>query len=112
MDFLFILNDMLNKFIFIEEVCKVIFNLKNGKSFGIDFIYNEVLRNNFVIEVLYVLFMFCFEIGKIFIIWRKVLICLILKGVIIDIRIFLNYRGISLLFVVVKCYSLVLNNRV
>lgn len=49
----------------IEEVRKVISNLKNGKSPGIDLIYNDVLRNNPVIEVLHVLFMFYFETGKI-----------------------------------------------
>lgn len=51
MDPLFIPNDMLNKTISIEKVRKVISNLKNGKSHGIDLIYNEVLRNNPVIEV-------------------------------------------------------------
>lgn len=112
MDPLFIPNDTLNKSISIEEVRKVISNLKNGKSPGIDLIYNEVLRNNPVIEVLHVLFMFCFETEKIPTIWRKALIRPIPKGATIDTRIPLNYRGISLLSVVAKCYSSVLNNRV
>lgn len=53
-DPLFIPKDTLNKSISIEEVRKVISNLKNGKSPGIDLKYNEVLRNNPVIEVLHV----------------------------------------------------------
>lgn len=103
---------MLNTFISIEEVCKVISNLKNEKSPGIDLIYNEVLRNNPAIEVLHLLFLSCFETGTIPTIWMKALIRPIPKGTTIDTRIPLHYRGISPLSVVAKCYSSVLNNRV
>lgn len=50
MDSLFISDDTLNKSISIEEVRKVISNLKNGKSPGIDLIYNEVLRKQQYLE--------------------------------------------------------------
>ena len=106
-DPLFIPKDTLNKSISIEEVRKVISNLKNGKSPGIDLIYNEVLRNNPVIEVLHVK-----QEKFIPTTWRKALIRPIPKGATIDTRIPLNYRGISLLSVVAKCDSSVLNNRV
>lgn len=87
MDPLFKPNHKLNKIISIEEVRKVISNLKHGKNPGVDLIYNGVRRNNPVTEVLHVLFMFCFETGKIPTIWRKALIRPIPKGATIVTRI-------------------------
>ncbi|CAC5420543.1 unnamed protein product [Mytilus coruscus] len=111
LDPLFEPNEKLYGTISIEEVKKVVFNSKDGKSPGIDLLHNEVLKNNGVISVLHKLFQLCFETGKVPSIWGKAIIHPIPKVTQLDQRISLNYRGISLLSVVAKCYSLVLNNR-
>ena len=53
-------NPDLNRAIAINEVKRVIIKLKKGKSTGIDDIPYEVLKSDFVIEVIYRLFMLCF----------------------------------------------------
>ncbi|KAK3092919.1 hypothetical protein FSP39_008861 [Pinctada imbricata] len=52
-----------------------------------------------------------FSCGLIPSVWRKAIICPILKDINTDPRVPSNYRGISLLSVVAKIYSSVLNNR-
>ncbi|VDI36428.1 Hypothetical predicted protein [Mytilus galloprovincialis] len=113
LDPLYIPNDILNQNIHIDEIQKVVLHLKREKKApGIDGIYNEVLKNEPIIKLLQVLFQFCFDTGKVPSLWRKALIRPIPKGSAIDTRIPLNYRGISLLSVIAKCYSSTLNNRV
>ena len=86
--------------------------MEREKTHGIDGIHNEVLKNEPIIKLLQVLFQFCFDTGKVPSLWRKALIRPIPKGSAIDTRIPLNFRGISLLSVIAKCYSSTLNNRV
>lgn len=70
-----------------------------------------MLKFLIIIDVLYSLFNLCFDTGIIPSVWRKATITPIPKDVTKDKRIPLNYRGISLLSVVSKLYSSVLNDR-
>ena len=101
----------LNSTISKEEVEKVVFRAKNGKSVGPDKIPYEILKFPSVINALHSLFNFCLDTGLIPSIWRKAIITPIPKDSTKDPRIPLNYRGISLLSTVSKLYSSVLNNR-
>ena len=92
------------------EVKKVVNCAKNGKSSGFDKIPYEVLKFPIIIDVLHALFL-CFDTGILPIVWKKAMIAPIPKDSTKDKRIPLNYRGISLLSVVSKLYSTVINNR-
>ena len=94
-----------------DEIEKVVFRAKNGKSVGPDKIPYEILKFPSVIDALYSLFNFCLDSGLIPSIWRKAIITPIPKDSTKDPRIPLNYRGISLLCAVSKLYSSVLNAR-
>ena len=94
-----------------DEIEKVVFRAKNGKSVGPDKIPYEILKFPSVIDALYSLFNFCLDSGLIPSIWRKAIITPIPKDSTKDPRIPLNYRGISLLCAVRKLYSSVLNAR-
>ncbi|CAG2186182.1 unnamed protein product [Mytilus edulis] len=61
LDPLFEPNGKLNGTISIEEVKKVAFNSKDGKSPGIDLLHYKVLKKNRVISVSHKLFKLCFE---------------------------------------------------
>ncbi|MEW8545022.1 MAG: reverse transcriptase domain-containing protein, partial [Candidatus Thiodiazotropha sp.] len=93
------------------EVEKVVFRAKNGKSVGFDKIPYEVLKFPIIIDSLHSLFSLCLDSGLIPSVWRKAVITPIPKDTTKDLRIPLNYRGISLLCAVSKLYSSVLNNR-
>ena len=104
-------NTSLNASIMRSEVEKVVNRAKNGKSVGFDKIPYEILKFPIIIDVLHSLFNLCFDTGILPSIWRKAMISPIPKDDTKDKRIPLNYRGISLLSVVSKLYSAVLNNR-
>ena len=111
LDPLFQENPVLNMPISLSEVEKVVNYAKNGKSTGYDKIPREVLKFPIIIDVLHAMFNLCFDTGLLPSIWRKAMITPIPKDASKDKRIPLNYRGISLLSVVSKLYSSVLNNR-
>jgi hypothetical protein len=111
LDPLFEGNRVLNVTITLSEVKRVVNKSKNGKSVGIDKIPYEVLKFPIIIDVLHALFNLCFDTGLVPSLWRKAMISPLPKDNTKDKRVPLNYRGISLLSVVSKLYSAVLNNR-
>ena len=104
-------NTSLNHTINRNEVEHAVFRAKNGKASGIDKIPYEVLKNQSIVDTLHSLFNLCFDTGIIPSIWRKAIISPLPKDLTKDKRLPLNYRGISLLSVVSKLYSSVLNRR-
>ena len=104
-------NSVLNTTILRSEVEKVVNSAKNGKSTGYDKIPSEVLKFPIIIDVLHSLFNLCFDTGILPSVWRKAMISPVPKDSTKDKRVPLNYRGISLLSVIGKMYSSVLNNR-
>ena len=92
------------------EVKEVVNCAKNSKSSGFDNIPYKVLKFPIIIDVLHALFL-CFDTGILPIVLKKAMIAPIPKDSTKDKRIPLNYRGISLLSVVSKLYSTVINNR-
>ena len=112
LDPLYISNPELNHNITITEIERLVMNAKNGKSVGIDCIPYEVLKFPPVIQVLHSLFQLIFDTGITPSLWRKAIICPILKDPASDRRILMNYRGISLLSCISKLYSAFLNDRI
>ena len=104
-------NLFLNRIISLEEVESVVMAAKSGKSVGIDKIPYEVLKFPVVISLLHSLFNLCLDTGIVPTAWKKAIISPIPKDTSKDKRIPLNYRGISLISVVSKLYSNVLNIR-
>ena len=104
-------NVSLNYTISRSEVEHVVYGAKTGKAVGPDKIPYEVLKYPIIIDILHKLFNYCFDTGIIPSIWRKAIITPIPKDLTKDKRIPLNYRGISLLSVVSKLYSSILNKR-
>lgn len=104
-------NADLNRQIYINEVRCVVNKAKAGKSVGIDELPYEVLKSENVIQTLHKMFMLIFDTNITPFIWRRAIICPILKDKSSDPRIPLNYRGISLQCVTAKIFSSVLNNR-
>jgi hypothetical protein len=102
LDPLYVPNDVLNSQITEEEVQKAVMKTKSGKSCGIDELPYEVLKSNAVIKILHKMFMFYFDTGITPSIWRKAIICPLLKDPSSDPLLPLNYRGISLLSAVTK----------
>lgn len=111
LDPLYIPNTFLNSQINEEEIRKVVYKTKNGKSVGVDELPYEVLKNENVVKTLHKMFQLCFDSGIVPQTWSKAIIYPIIKDNKSDPRIPLNYRGISLLSVVAKIFSSVLNNR-
>ena len=104
-------NEELNGNISIEEISKIVQQAKSGSACGLDKIPYEVLKFPPVIEVLRKLFQLIFDSSIIPSVWRRAIICPILKDSNSDNRIPLNYRGISLLSCVSKLYTSFLNKR-
>ena len=75
---------------------------KNGKSAGIDNIPYEVLKFPSVIQVIQSLFQLLFDTG-IIPLWKKAIVCPILKDPASDCKIPMNYRGIGLLSCISNC---------
>lgn len=101
----------INSDISIEEICYVVHKAKSGSASGYDEIPYDVLKYPNVIVVLKELFQLIFDCSIIPTIWRKAIICPILKDAQSDTRIPMNYRGISLLSCIGKLYSAFLNKR-
>ena len=104
-------NQQLNKNFTFTEVKNAVMKGKNKKATGIDNIPYDVLKHDNIIDVLVHLFQMCFDSGKIPSVWRQSIILPIPKCRTNDARVPLNYRGISLLSVISKLYSSVLNHR-
>lgn len=98
-------NRLLNKIITREVVAHAILNSKEEKTPGFGQVYYEVIKNYETITVLQKVFQLCFQTGKVLQQWEEGSIHPIPKDTQLDPRIPSNYRGISLLSVVVKCYS-------
>ena len=65
-----------------------------------------------MIQVIQSLFQLTFDTGIIPALWKKAIICPILKDPASDRKIPMNYRGISLLSCISKLYSAFLNDRI
>lgn len=109
----YITNIYFNRALDVNEVKEVVLKPKNGKSSGVHELPYEVLKNDAVINVLHKLFSLCFDNINIHVpsVWRKAIIFPISKDQNSDSRISMNYRGISILSVVSKVFSSILNNR-
>lgn len=101
----------LNCDISLLEVEKLIKKAKSGKAVGLEGIPNEVLKNALSTEILCKFFNKVFTLSMIPTIWRKGIIKPIPKGSMLDPKVPMQYRGISLLSTLYKIYSGVLNSR-
>ena len=86
--------------------------LKSNKSVGPDAIPNEILKHNDVKLLLFDLFRLCLKTGTIPSMWQKAIISPIPKSTTGNNYNPLNYRGISLLSNIGKCFSSFINNRI
>ncbi len=102
----------LNNDILESEVRKVIVNAKLRKAIGTDNLPNEILKNPHTIILITVLFRKIFDTGVVPTIWKTSVIKPIPKSSLVDPRLPLQYRGISLLSTMYKLYSSVLNHRI
>ena len=101
----------LNKKISIDEVKQAIVRLNNGKACGTDGVFAEMLKEggSNILDYLYKLFNTIFDSGQYPEEWFKAIVIPIFKKGDIDKPD--NYRGISLINVLCKCYTSVLNSR-
>ncbi|CAC5405992.1 unnamed protein product [Mytilus coruscus] len=104
-------NQELNTTVTIEEIKRLVYKTKNGKSCGIDSIPYEVLKYEPIVSVIHSLFQLIFETSTIPSVWRQAILCPILKDKSSDTRVPLNYRGISLHSCISKLYSAFINSR-
>ena len=103
--------DVLNRVISIEEVRKVIKNLKNGKAAGLDKIIPELIKafDDNMLEVIAPILNNIFDSGNFPEEWALGVIVILYKdGTKSDLN---NYRGITLLSMLGKILIGVLNNR-
>ena len=110
-DPLYVENPALNQNFTLAEVEKMVLKRKNKKAMGVDRIPNEILKNKNVIQLLHKLFNNCFSSNMVPGKWLQAIVFPILKNTKSDARIPLNYRGISLLSTISKCYTSLLNFR-
>ena len=103
----------MNEPISMNEVMRVIQNVKMKKAVGFDSIPNEVIKNNRdVISILHMFFNHCFTLGIVPDIWNKAIISPIPKGADKNPYLPLSYRGISLLSCIFILHTGILNNRI
>jgi hypothetical protein len=98
----------------LAEVKKAIHKLKKGKAVGIDGIFNEVLKfgGDQAVHSLWKLYNHVFSSENFPVDWARGLIFPLFKGGPEDFKLDPNkYRGITLLSIVGKTYTSVLNNR-
>ena len=88
-----------------DEVRRVIFNSKSRKATGIENLPNEILKNDNTVVILTKLFSKIFNTGIMPTIWKTAIIKPIPKSAMVDPRLPLQYRGISLLSTVYKLFS-------
>ena len=110
-DPLYELNVQLNLNVTIDEVTCVIQKSKSGSACGYDELPYEVLKSPVIIACLQQLFQYVFDSCVIPSVWRRAIVCLILKDPSSDRRDPMNYRGISLLSCINKLYTSLLNTR-
>ena len=101
--------DSLNTPLAYGEVEKAVYGLKNNKAVGMDGIPAECLKNKPVIDILFRIFSYCFDNGVVPDGWLKGIINPIFKQD--NIYSPLNYRGITIINVICKCYSSIINKR-
>jgi hypothetical protein len=102
-----VLNDVITE----KEVTEAIRHLKKGKSCGMDEVLAEMLKLADVTAVRFLtkLFNILFDTGTYPEEWAKAIIVPIFKKG--DSNLTANYRGVSLLSLISKCYTFVLNKR-
>ena len=94
------------------EVRKCIMGMKNNKAPGIDGLVYEILKNDQCCRILTELFNSCLRTSLLPTEWLKAVIRPIPKNRTSDLRVPLNYRGISLMPAIGKIYSALLGGRV
>ena len=101
----------LNKPITYQEVKRAVDSSKLKKAVGFDLVPNELLKNDQVIDLLFVLFTMCFRTKLIPDAWQKAIITPIPKmsGYVKDP---LKYRGLALQSCIYKIFSVIINSRV
>jgi len=95
----------------LEEITVIVKKAKTGSAVGFDEIPYDVMKNPLIHQALQHLFQLIFDTSIIPSVWRKAIICPILKDSTTDPRIPMNYRGISLLSCVSKLYTSFMNMR-
>ncbi|VDI35540.1 Hypothetical predicted protein [Mytilus galloprovincialis] len=111
-DPLFIQNEYLNRNITLDEIHDIVMHSKSKSASGFDEIPYIVLKFPIVIETILKLFQLILDTSLIPSIWRKSVICPILKDPSSDARMPMNYRGVSLLSCISKLYSAFMNKRI
>ena len=111
LDPLFEHNEDLNSNIEFEEISRIVMNAKSNSACGHDEIPYCVLKYPPVIRTIHELFQLVFDTSIIPSVWRKAIICPILKDASADKRMPMNYRGVSLLSCISKLYSALFNKR-
>ena len=106
-----IAENQLNSQITRDEIQKSLKRAKNKKAVGIDSIPNEILKNENTASLLTILFSKIFDKGIMPSCWNIAVIKPIPKSSLLDYRIPLQYRGISLLSTIYKIFTFVLNSR-
>ncbi len=101
----------MNRDIILEEVKNAAGKAKLGKAFGIDQLPSETLTHGPVYPFMVRLFNYCFKCRIIPSAWQKGVFNLIAKSGDKDIRLPLNYRGITLTCHMYKVYCTILNIR-
>ena len=111
MDPIYNTNEQLNEDISLEEVTRVVMSARSLSATGTDKLPYATMKFPPVIAALQCFFQLVFDTSIIPLLWRKSVICPLLKDPNSDRRVPLNYRGISLLSCVSKLYSAVINKR-
>ncbi|XP_060607423.1 uncharacterized protein LOC132759632 [Ruditapes philippinarum] len=104
-------NHTLNTNITVKECAFFVIKAKLDSACGFERIPYDVLKYPVNISVLQHLFQMIFDLSIILSIWRKSVICPIIKNSESDARVPIQYRGISLLSCISKLYSSFLNKR-
>ena len=104
-------DDLMDSLLSAEEVRKILTKAKCKKAVGIDNIPNEILKNEKTISLLTNLFNKIFANSLMPSCWNIAIIKPIPKSSLLDHRIPLQYRGISLLSTLYKIFTTLLNNR-
>ena len=107
-----IATDGLNSVIGLSEVEAALRHAKLRKAIGIDNLPNEILKNANTVNLLHALFDAIFNTGVTPTIWKTAILKPLPKSSLVDPRLPLQYRGISLLSTVYKIYSSILNKRI
>ncbi|CAC5400852.1 unnamed protein product [Mytilus coruscus] len=91
-DPLFMPNEDLNSNITIDEITNIVMHAKSKSASGPDQIPYGVLKYPIIIQTLQQLFQLIFDTSIIPTIWRKAIICPVLKDPSSDLRVPMNYR--------------------